>query len=64
MPIKFKPSTTVRARGESKSVTTNYYISNISETELRDTLQKSNTTPKRKQKILNELVRRGVNAIQ
>lgn len=64
MPIKFKPSQTVKARGATHSVTTNYYITNIAEAELRDTLAKSNTTPKRKQKIRNELVRRGVNAIQ
>ena len=63
MPTKFKPSATVRLRGEAKATTTNYYIKNISKTELFETLNNSNTTPKRKQKIRNELVRRGIEIV-
>jgi len=60
MPIKFKPSQTVRARGETKSTTTHYYITNISEKELNDSLANDHTPAKKKQKIRNELVRRNV----
>jgi len=60
MPTKFKPSSTVRLRGEAKATTNNYYIKNISQTELFETLNNNNTVPKRKQKIRNELVRRGI----
>ena len=42
MPTKFKPSATVRLRGEAKATTTNYYIKNISKTELFETLNNSN----------------------
>ena len=62
-PTKFKPSVTQRLRGEAKATTTNYYIKNISQNELFDALNANNTTPKRKQKIRNELVRRGVNIV-
>ncbi len=63
MPTKFKPSETVRRRGELKATTNHYYIKNISKAELFDTLNKDNTTPKRKQKIRNELVRRGIKIV-
>lgn len=59
MPTKFKPSATVRLRGEVHATTTHYYIKNTSKTELIETYNNQNTTPKRKQKIKNELVRRG-----
>lgn len=62
-PTKFKPSVTQRLRGEAKATTTNYYIKNISQNELFEVLNANNTTPKRKQKIRNELVRRGVNIV-
>jgi hypothetical protein len=63
MPTKFKPSATVRLRGEAKATTTHYYIKNISQDELFETLNNSNTVNKKKQKIRNELVRRGVNIV-
>ncbi len=63
MPTKFKPSQTVRLRGATKATTTNYYIKNISQTELFESLNNSSTTPKRKQKIRNELVRRGIKIV-
>ena len=60
MPTKFKPSTTVRLRGETKATTNHYYIKNISQEELFESLNNSNTVNKKKQKIRNELVRRGI----
>tara|TARA_R110002074_G_C12180366_1_gene633216 strand:- start:241 stop:450 length:210 start_codon:yes stop_codon:yes gene_type:complete len=63
MPTKFKPSATVRLRGEAKATTTHYYIKNISQEELFETLNNSNTVNKKKQKIRNELARRGVNIV-
>ena len=63
MPTKFKPSATVRLRGEVKSTTTNYYIKNISQEELFESLNNSNTVNKKKQKIRNELVRRGIKIV-
>jgi len=63
MPTKFKPSATVRLRGEAKATTTHYYMKNISQDELFETLNNSNTVNKKKQKIRNELVRRGVNIV-
>jgi hypothetical protein len=50
MPTKFKPSATVRLRGEAKATTTHYYIKNISQDELFETLNNSNTVNKKKQK--------------
>ena len=63
MPTKFKPSATVRLRGEAKATTTHYYIKNISQEELFESLNNSNTVNKKKQKIRNELVRRGIKIV-
>lgn len=63
MPTKFKPSATVRLRGEAKATTTHYYIKNISKEELFESLNNSNTPNKKKQKIRNELVRRGIKIV-
>jgi len=63
MPTKFKPSDKRYDRQTKKTTTEHYYIKNISKTELFDTLNNSNTTPKRKQKIRNELVRRGIKIV-
>ncbi len=54
MPIKFKES--VKRRDGSIE---NYYIKGTSLKELRAALENSNTKPKVKQKVRNELVRRG-----
>lgn len=54
MPIKFKES--VKRRDGSIE---NYYIKGTSLKELRAALENSNTKPKLKQKVRNELVRRG-----
>ena len=58
MPIKFRKSQTVRDKTSGKNITQHFYIKNTTITELQETLEKSNTTPKLKQKIRNELFRR------
>lgn len=60
MPIKFKPSQTVRQRGEANATTTNFYIKGTPKTELFDYINSSNGRPRIKQKCRNELVRRGI----
>ncbi len=60
MPIKFKPSATVRDRKSGKIKTEHYYIKCMSQTELFSELNNSSTKPKAKQKIRNELDRRGI----
>jgi hypothetical protein len=59
MPIKFKPSEVVVNRQTKKKATKHYYIHNITVEELQKTLANDNTRGPRKQKIRNELVRRG-----
>jgi hypothetical protein len=63
MPTKFKPSQTVRLRGETKATTTHHYIKNIAQEELFEALNNNNTVAKKKQKIRNELVRRGIKIV-
>lgn len=55
MPIKFKPSVKMR-NGKME----NYYMHSTKLDELRNALDSSATTNKRKQKIRNELLRRGI----
>lgn len=59
MPIKFQKSQTVRSRATGKLETTHYYIKNISKSELIEKYNNGNLKPKVKQKVKNELVRRG-----
>lgn len=59
MPIKFKPSATVRDRQSGQIVTEHYYIKCMSKDELFKELN-SNIKPKVKQKIRNELDRRKI----
>jgi hypothetical protein len=56
MPIKFKSSV---KNPKTRSVQ-NYYMRSTPQAELVETLNAINTTPKRKQQIRNELVKRGV----
>ena len=56
MPIKFKSSV---KNPKTRSVQ-NYYMRSTPQAELVETLNATNTTPKRKQQIRNELVKRGV----
>jgi hypothetical protein len=72
MPVKLRPSQTVRARGATKSTTTHHYMKmqtvEVLEKELescRETDLEGRVTTKKgkgkiKQKILNELVRREI----
>jgi hypothetical protein len=55
MPIKFKDS----VKNQKTGMVQNYYMQSTSTNELKEALDNSNTTPKKKQKIRNELVRRG-----
>jgi len=63
MPTKLKPSATIRDRQTGKNKTEHYYIKNISKSELFEELNKDNTKPKVKQKIRNELTRRGIKIV-
>jgi len=60
MPIKFKQSQTVRDRQTKQVTTTHYWIKGMPKEELIEALNKDNTKPKLKQKIYNELARRGI----
>lgn len=55
MPIKFKKSST-----DNKGKTTHYYMHTMSLEELYADLDNRNAPNKRKHKVRNELVRRGV----
>jgi hypothetical protein len=63
MPIKFKPSELVVNRQTKKRSTKHYYMHTTSTEELQKTLANDNTRGPRKQKIRNELVRRGESLI-
>ena len=63
MPIKFKPDAKEYSRATGKTTTTRYYIKSISKKELFEALNNHNTKPKVKQKIKNELVRRGIKIV-
>lgn len=59
MPLKLKPSVTNVDRNTKKKTTTHTYAKSTSTEEIQKMYAASNTTPKLKQKIRNELVRRG-----
>ena len=60
MPIKFKETQITVDRATGKKTTRNFYMNTTSLKELLDTFTGRNTTPKLRQKIRNELVRRNV----
>jgi hypothetical protein len=60
MPTKFKQSQTTRERMTGKTTTTHFWMKGIPKAELFESLNKDNTKPKLKQKILNELARRKI----
>jgi|TARA_Y100001973_G_C5208026_1_gene343125 hypothetical protein len=62
-PTKLKPSAASFDRKTGKTTITHYYIKTISKDELFKELNNHNTKPKIKQKILNELVRRGIKIV-
>ena len=55
MPIKFKES-----QKDRKGNVQNFYMKSTPLAELQSALENSNTSPKKKQKIRNELVRRNI----
>ncbi len=59
MPIKLSKSVTVRNRQTGKLETQHNYIHMVSKKELIDKYNNSNTRKKDKQKIKNELIKRG-----
>jgi hypothetical protein len=59
MPIKFKQSQTVRDKKTGKNKTENFYMKSTPIAELKEELDRQHTPNKKKQKIRNELVRRG-----
>mgnify|MGYP000844134735 CR=1 FL=1 len=60
MPMKFKKSQTTRDKATGKTKNVHYYMSSTSTEELLKYLEGSNSQPKIKQKVRNELVRRKV----
>lgn len=60
MPVKFKPDHVSVERGTGRKSIQRFYIRNTSKEELFETINKSNTTAKLKQKCINELVRRDI----
>ena len=69
MPIKLRPSAkewvrTDRFSRTGTSVMKHHYIKTISQKELFEELNKEHTRPKVKQKIRNELVRRGITIVK
>tara|TARA_X000001036_G_scaffold83659_1_gene75730 strand:+ start:972 stop:1181 length:210 start_codon:yes stop_codon:yes gene_type:complete len=61
MPIKFKPSATVRDRQTGQVVTQHYYVKCMSKEELFKELNNNSIKPKIKNKLINELARRKIN---
>ena len=70
MPIKLRPSGKRWIKDPKTGRSTNrwepehYYITGISQKELFEELNKEHTRPKVKQKIRNELVRRGITIVK
>ena len=70
MPTKFKPSGKRWIKDPTTGRSTNqweeehYYIKTISTKDLFEELNKDNTKPKVKQKIRNELTRRGIKIVK
>ena len=63
MPVKLKPSVVKIDRATKKTSIEHYFIKSTSQDELFELLNNHNTKPKVKQKIRNELTRRGVKII-
>jgi hypothetical protein len=59
MPTKFKKSSTIRDKATGKNRAEHYYMHTTSTKELVEYLDNPNGQPKIKQKVRNELVRRG-----
>jgi len=59
MPIKFKPTQITVDRTTGKKSTQNFYMQSTPLAELTSAYEAHSTTPKFKQKLRNELTRRG-----
>ena len=57
MPLKFKPSQTIRDKS-GKTRTEHFYMKSTLLSDLTEALENKNTLPKRRQKIRNELFKR------
>ena len=64
MPVKYKPSEVKVDRQTKVKTIQHYYIKQLSQEELFNMLNAENTKPKLKQKIRNELSRRGIKIIR
>tara|TARA_B100000131_G_scaffold186524_1_gene179545 strand:+ start:8060 stop:8272 length:213 start_codon:yes stop_codon:yes gene_type:complete len=64
MPTKLKKSSQTYNRATGKTTTEHYYIKNQSLDTLFEELNRDNTKPKVKQKIRNEINRRGVKIVK
>ena len=59
MPMKYAPSSSVFNKNTRKNDTKHFYMHTISTSQLVKDIKDARMTPKRLQKIRNELVRRG-----
>ena len=59
MPLKFKPSQTIRDKS-GKTRTEHFYMKSTLMSDLTEALENKNTLPKRRQKIRNELFKRSI----
>jgi len=59
MPMKYSPSSSVFNKATRRNDTKHFYMHTISTSQLFKDIQDARMTPKRLQKIRNELVRRG-----
>lgn len=64
MPTKLKQSSQTYNRATGKTTTEHYYIKNQSLDTLFEELNRDNTKPKVKQKIRNEINRRGIKIVK
>ena len=64
MPVKYKPSEVKIDRQTKVKSIQHFYIKQLSQDELFKMLNADNTKPKLKQKIRNELSRRGIKIIR
>ena len=64
MPAKFKPTEKIVDRATKKVTVKHYYLKQVPQNELCSALNNDSTPNKKKQKIRNELIRRGVKIVR
>ena len=64
MPAKFKPTEKIVDRATKKVTVKHYYLKQVPQNELFSALNNDSTSNKKKQKIRNELIRRGVKIVR